>query len=191
MLEKISTSRSHSVLDSNRSRDIMYWVIDRRYLWFINCTTHPRLHFVNRYIHGVRDGEVDPVHILFHCETRFQRDGYMNYQSESFPVLMHEVLIHRNNWRIIDQPDVTIYYVLFHFFYAQHVSDINTSIISGLRLFYCMTTLVMCSCFDVCWSFGVSGWGGIRVAGWSTRSLVCSVLCVQRGLIVLFPFLII
>jgi len=24
--------------------------------------------------------------------------------------------------------------------------------------------LVVCSCFDVCWSFGVAGWGGIRVA---------------------------
>ena len=22
----------------------------------------------------------------------------------------------------------------------------------------------LCSCFDVCWSFGVAGWGGIRVA---------------------------
>jgi len=29
----------------------------------------------------------------------------------------------------------------------------------------CFTTLVVCSCFDVCWSFGVAGWGGIRVAG--------------------------
>jgi len=28
-----------------------------------------------------------------------------------------------------------------------------------------ITTLVVCSCFDVCWSFGVTGWGGIRVAG--------------------------
>ena len=28
--------------------------------------------------------------------------------------------------------------------------------------FYCITTLVVCSCFDVCWSFGVAGWGGIR-----------------------------
>jgi len=27
--------------------------------------------------------------------------------------------------------------------------------------------LVVCSCFDVCWSFGMAGWGGIRVAGWS------------------------
>jgi len=25
--------------------------------------------------------------------------------------------------------------------------------------------LVVCSCFDVCWSFGVAGWVGIRVAG--------------------------
>ena len=45
---------------------------------------------------------------------------------------------------------------LFHFIYAQHVSDINTSIIRSLRLFYCITTLVVCSCFDVCWSLGVA-----------------------------------
>jgi len=45
----------------------------------------------------------------------------------------------------------------FHFFYAQHVSDINTSIVRSLRLFYCITTFVVCSCFDVCWSFGVAG----------------------------------
>ena len=44
-----------------------------------------------------------------------------------------------------DQLDVTSYYVLFHFFYAQHVSDINTSINSSLRLFYCITILVVCS----------------------------------------------
>jgi len=35
------------------------------------------------------------------------------------------------------------------------------------NFFYCITTLVVCSCFDVCWSFGVAGWGGIRVAGFS------------------------
>jgi len=33
--------------------------------------------------------------------------------------------------------------------------------------FYCITILVVCSCFDVCWSFGVAGWGGIRVADFS------------------------
>jgi len=35
----------------------------------------------------------------------------------------------------------------------------NTSIIRSLRLFYCITTLVVCSCF------GVADWGGIRMAG--------------------------
>jgi len=35
------------------------------------------------------------------------------------------------SWRIKDQLDVTSYYVLFHFFYAQHVLDINTSIIGS------------------------------------------------------------
>jgi len=42
---------------------------------------------------------------------------------------------------------------------AEHVSDINTSIIRSQRVFYCITTLVVCSCFDVCWSFGVAGLG--------------------------------
>jgi len=46
--------------------------------------------------------------------------------------------------------------ILFHFVCAQHVSDINASIITNLRLFYCVTTLVVCSCFDVCWSFDVA-----------------------------------
>jgi len=26
----------------------------------------------------------------------------------------------------------------------------------------------MCSCFDVCWSFGVAGWGGIRASACCT-----------------------
>ena len=62
--------------------------------------------------------------------------------------------LHFDSWRIRDQLDVTSYYVLFHFFYAQHVSDINMSIIRSLRLFYCITTLVVCSCFGV----AVLGW---------------------------------
>ena len=52
--------------------------------------------------------------------------------------------------------------ILFHFLCAQHVSDINISIIRGLRLFYFITTIVVCSCFDVCWSFGVAGLGWYR-----------------------------
>jgi len=47
--------------------------------------------------------------------------------------------------------------VLFHFLCAQHVSEINIPIIGSLRLFCWITTLVYCSWFDVCWSFGVVG----------------------------------
>ena len=46
--------------------------------------------------------------------------------------------------------------ILFHFLCAQHVSDINISIIRSLRLFCWITTLVVCSWVDVCWSFGVA-----------------------------------
>ena len=46
---------------------------------------------------------------------------------------------------------------LFNFLCAQHVSDINISIIRSLRLFCWITTLVVCSWFDVCWCFGVVG----------------------------------
>jgi len=45
--------------------------------------------------------------------------------------------------------------ILFHFLCAQHVSDINISIIRSLRLCCWITTLVVCSWFDVCWCFGV------------------------------------
>jgi len=33
----------------------------------------------------------------------------------------------------------------------------NTSIIRSLSVFYFITTLVVCSCFDVCCSFGMAG----------------------------------
>jgi len=77
-----------------------------------------------------------------------------------------------DSWRITDQLDVTIYYVLLQFFYAQHVSDINTSIIRNMQLFYCITTLVVCSCFDVCWSFGVSvlGWNPCSRLHWNSNT---------------------
>jgi len=35
----------------------------------------------------------------------------------------------------------------------------------SLQLFYCITTLVVCSCFDVCWSFGVAGLGWYHCSG--------------------------
>ena len=47
--------------------------------------------------------------------------------------------------------------ILFHFLCAQHVSDINISIIRSLRLFCWITTLVAFFWLNMCWSFGVVG----------------------------------
>jgi len=82
-------------------------------------------------------------------------------------------------WGIRDQLDVTSYYALFNFFYAQHVSDINTSIIRSLRLFYWTTTLGACSCFDVCWSFGVAGLRWYQCGRPATRMVPCTIRTVH------------
>jgi len=47
--------------------------------------------------------------------------------------------------------------ILFHFLRAQHVSDINISIIRILRYSVELRHWSYCSRFDVCWSFGVVG----------------------------------
>ena len=60
--------------------------------------------------------------------------------------------------------------ILFHFLCAQHVSDINISIIRSLRLFCWITTLVFVL-GSMCFGFSVwLGWSGILVAGWSLQN---------------------
>ena len=54
--------------------------------------------------------------------------------------------------------------ILFHFLCAQHVSDINISIIRSLRLCCCITTSVVLFCKD--------GWFSVSV------NLRCIVVCV-------------
>ena len=50
-------------------------------------------------------------------------------------------------------------------FTAQHVSDVNTSILRSLRLIFSVISWVVLLWFDVCWCYGVVrlGWCGIRV----------------------------
>jgi len=69
--------------------------------------------------------------------------------------------------------------VKFYFTYSM-LNMFRTSIIRSLRLFYCITTLVVCSCFDVCWSFGVAclGWypcGRLKQAEACHTDTTCSV----------------
>jgi len=44
-----------------------------------------------------------------------------------------------------------------------------------------ITTLVVCSCFDVCWRFSVAGWGGISVAG---SSLSHGFYCITTNVVI-------
>jgi len=50
--------------------------------------------------------------------------------------------------------------ILFHFLYAKHVSDINISIIRSLRLFCCITTLVVLFLVQCALEFRC-GWVGV------------------------------
>jgi len=65
--------------------------------------------------------------------------------------------------------------ILFHFLCAQHVSDINMSIIRSwgtILLNYHIGRIVLGS---MCVGVSVRlGWSGIRVAGWSTSASVCN-----------------
>ena len=54
---------------------------------------------------------------------------------------------HRNGWK--QKTNLMPLAILFHFLCAQHVWDINISIIRSLRMFCWITALVMCSWFEL------------------------------------------
>jgi hypothetical protein len=68
-----------------------------------------------------------------------------------------------HSWIKIDQLDVTCFFISL--FNAQHVSDVNTSILRSLRLIYWVISWVVLLWYDVCWCYVVVwlGWCGIRM----------------------------
>jgi len=66
-------------------------------------------------------------------------------------------------WIKRDQLDVTCFFISL--FNAQHVSDVNTSILRSLGLICWVISWVVLLWFDVCWCYGVVwlGWCGIRM----------------------------
>ena len=67
----------------------------------------------------------------------------------------------KNSWVTRDQLEVTCFIVSL--FIAQHVSDVNTSILRNLRLICWVISWVVLLWFDVCWCYVVVwlGWCGI------------------------------
>ena len=71
--------------------------------------------------------------------------------------------MHKDCWIKRDQLDVTCF--IMSLFTAQHVSDVNTSILRSLWLIWRVISWVVLFWFDVCWCYGVVwlGWCGIRM----------------------------
>jgi len=72
-------------------------------------------------------------------------------------------LHHLDSWIKRDQLDVTCFFISL--FNAQHVSDVNTSILWSLQLICWVISWVVLLWFDVCWCYGVvwQGWCGIQM----------------------------
>ena len=70
---------------------------------------------------------------------------------------------HLDTWIKTDQLDVTCF--IISLFTAQHVSDVNTSILRSLQLICWVISWVVLLWFDVCWCYVVVrlGWCGIRM----------------------------
>ena len=58
---------------------------------------------------------------------------------------------HLDSWIERDQLDVTCF--IISLFTAQHVSDVNTSILRNLRLIWWVISWVVLFWFDVCWCY--------------------------------------
>ena len=70
---------------------------------------------------------------------------------------------HLDSWIKRDQLHVTCFFISL--FNAQHVSDVNTSILRSLRLICWVISWVVLLWFDACWCYVVVwlGWCGIRM----------------------------
>ena len=91
--------------------------------------------------------------LLFSCYTTGARTNI------SF---VYWTVHHLDSWVKGDQLDATCFISLLN---AQHVSDVNTSILRSLRLMCWVITWVALIWFDVCWCYVVVSlwWCGIRM----------------------------
>ena len=76
---------------------------------------------------------------------------------------IYSTVHHLDSWVKRDQLDVTCF--IISLFNAQHVSDVNTSILRSLRLICWFISWVILLWFDVCWCYFVVWlrWCGIRM----------------------------
>jgi len=61
--------------------------------------------------------------------------------------------------------------LVIKFYFTSSILNMFRTLIHPACDFSIVSPHWLCSCFDVCWSFGVVGWGGIRVAGFNMLSI--------------------
>ena len=90
----------------------------------------------------------------------------------------------KGNWIKRDQLDVTCF--IISLFNAQHVSDVNTSILRSLRLICWVISWVVLIWFDVCWCHVVVwlGWCGICI---QAEALVFLYLMLNMFRMLIYP----
>ena len=101
----------------------------------------------------------DILYIYIYCRCKIY---FFNERSiEIFYV--YWTVHHLDSWIKRDQLAVTCF--IISLFNAQHVSDVNTSILRSLRLIYGVISWVVLLWFDVCWCYDVVWlwWCGIRM----------------------------
>ena len=79
------------------------------------------------------------------------------------PSYVYWTVHHFDSWIKVDRLDVTCF--IISLFNAQHVSDVNTSILRSLRLIRWVIAWVVLLWYDVCWCYVVVwlAWCGIRM----------------------------
>ena len=109
-------------------------------------------------------GSWGPAVLLNRCNKMF---GYSTYNvtlrrvrativAVEKPSVSHSRSVcatNKNSWIKRDQLDVTCFCISL--FNAQHVSDVNTSILRSLRLIWWVISWVVLFWFDVCWCYVV------------------------------------
>ena len=123
------------------------------------------LYFVTR--------RVSALYVLFRCSL-YPACNYLilhlftEAQSKLGKSYVYWTVHHLDSWIKGDQLGVTCF--IISLFNAQHISDVNTSILRRLRLICWVISWVVLLWFDVCWCYVVVwlGWWG-----WGTSTSAC------------------
>ena len=131
----------------------------------LNAKIHPTSSpmCVGGSLHGIikfPDGET--YNILPSCSEVKNACNY-TYITPFLNLMFNWTVHHLHRWIKRDQLDVTCF--IISLFSAQHVSDVNTSILRSLRLLCWVISWVVLIWFDVCWCYFVVWlwWCGIRM----------------------------